>query len=124
MLSENQAKWMFDKLLNLFRIPVEEIPAEAERIRKLARNDEVVRRMCDVVIQEMKPDRYTGILTDYVRLVNQYGNVQDSDAWWQEMYRAVNSFRKAYSYDPYVQELADALCRELRRRTGIEKHTG
>ncbi len=116
MLTENQAKWMFDKLLILFRTPPEQIQQEVERIQRLSRNDSMVQAMTEIVLGEMEPCREREILKDYHQLVIDHMAPEDSNEWWLEMYGAVNQFRQKYNYDSYVQELADAFCRELRRR--------
>lgn len=116
MLTENQAKWMFDKLLVLFRMPPEQVQQEAERIRRLSRNDGMVQAMTDIVLEEIQPCREREILRDYHQLVMDNMTPEDSNEWWLEMYGRVNRFRQKYNYNSYVQELADAFCRELRRK--------
>lgn len=120
MLTENQAKWMFDKMLVLFRVPLEQVSQTAEQIRKLSRNDSMVAAMLSVVMEEVHHTLLSPILRDYNCLVSKYQEPKDSNEWWLEMYGAVNQFRQKYNYDPFVQELADAFCREMKRQTKEE----
>ena len=120
MLTENQARWMFDKLLQLFRIPIEQVDEESERIRKLSRNDSMVTSMINVVMDEIRPGILTPVMKDYRNLVASHQDPEDNNEWWLAMYTDVNHFRKKYNYDPFVQELADAFCREVRRQAKEE----
>lgn len=112
MLSENQARWMFDKLIRLWQVP--DIDQEADRIRELSRQDPTVELMIRACLGHTDQPK-SAILRRYDQLIQKYSLPEDSNEWWLEFYTAVNHFRQEFNYHPYVQELADAYCREMRR---------
>lgn len=118
MLTENQAKWIFGKLIKLFQIPRSEVEQEANNIIKLSRNNQTVKDLIEVCLRESDADsgkdHYTEILTDYRKLTADSNPKNDEQ--WRAFYMAVNKFREKYNYTPFVQELSDALCREMRRK--------